>query len=156
MLLRPPRVVLMLAISITPLRTLASTPTRTFDLAPRAACTTVSPDPPGFLEGEQINWSAGFYEPGLGACGIVNTEDDFIVAMSHIVYDAYPGFTGTNCNPICNRPITVAFQGKSVQVTVTDDCLVCGSNEMQLSPAAFAQLADLSEGLIQVDWSWAD
>ncbi|KAJ4496498.1 RlpA-like double-psi beta-barrel-protein domain-containing protein-containing protein [Lentinula lateritia] len=93
---------------------------------------------------------------GLGACGIVNTDTDFIVAMTHIVFDAYPGYDGVDCNPICNRPIVVTFQGKSVEVTVTDDCGACGNNEIQLSPAAFEQLADESEGLIDVSWSWAN
>ncbi|KAJ4465682.1 hypothetical protein C8J55DRAFT_248768 [Lentinula edodes] len=123
------------------------------------ACTGVSPDPPDFLEGEQIGWNAGFYAPGLGACGIVNTDTDFIVAMTHIVFDAYPGYDGVDCNPICNRPIVVTsriVQGKSVEVTVTDDCVACGNNEIQLSPAAFEQLADESEGLIDVSWSWAN
>ncbi|KAJ3719560.1 plant expansin, partial [Lentinula guzmanii] len=91
---------------------------------------------------------------GLGACGIVNTDNDLIVAMNHIVFDAYPGYDGVNCNPICNRPITISYQGKSVEVTVTDNCVACGVDEMQLSPVAFEQLADESEGLIEVDWSW--
>ncbi|KAJ3796325.1 barwin-like endoglucanase [Lentinula aff. detonsa] len=100
--------------------------------------------------------SASFYQPGLGACGIVNTDNDLIVAMNHIVFDAYPGYDGVNCNSICNRPITISYQGKSVEVTVTDNCVACGVDEMQLSPVAFEQLADESEGLIEVDWSWAN
>lgn len=34
--------------------------------------------------------SATFYATGLGACGITNTDSDYIAAVSHILYDSYP------------------------------------------------------------------
>ena len=33
---------------------------------------------------------ATFYEPGLGACGIFNTENDPLVAVSTTLYDTFP------------------------------------------------------------------
>jgi expansin (peptidoglycan-binding protein) len=59
-------------------------------------------------------------------------------------------------------PLTLLFhpfekdQGKSVTITVTDRCESCGDTDLDFSPAAFAQLADLSVGRIDgMTWSWA-
>lgn len=34
--------------------------------------------------------TATFYAPGLGACGITNTAEDFIVAVSAQFFDTFP------------------------------------------------------------------
>jgi len=31
-----------------------------------------------------------FYAPGLGSCGIQNTDADMIVAVSYLLFDTYP------------------------------------------------------------------
>ncbi|KAH9969266.1 RlpA-like double-psi beta-barrel-protein domain-containing protein-containing protein [Lactifluus volemus] len=86
---------------------------------------------------------------GLGACGITNKDSDHIVAVSHSVFDVYPGYTGANPNdnPICD-------QGKSVIVTVTDRCVSCDMTDLDFSPSVFRELADPSVGRIGVTWSW--
>ncbi|KAJ2998644.1 hypothetical protein NUW54_g7013 [Trametes sanguinea] len=50
---------------------------------------------------------ATFYEAGLGACGITNSDADMIVAIDAQTFDSFPGATGNpNTNPICNKKIT--------------------------------------------------
>jgi len=87
---------------------------------------------------------ATFFEPGVGACGGTNTAEDLIAAVSSNVFT-------TN---VCGSSITVNFQGKSVTVQATDKCPGCGDFDLDLSPAAFKQLADPSLGRIQVTWNF--
>ena len=49
-----------------------------------------------------------YYATGLGACGITNTDSDYIAAVSHTLFDTYPGYNGVNPNnnPICGRKAT--------------------------------------------------
>ncbi|KAJ3558461.1 hypothetical protein NM688_g909 [Phlebia brevispora] len=97
---------------------------------------------------------ATFYEPGLGACGVTNSASDHIVAVSASFFDTFPGATANpNANPVCGRTLTANFQGKSTTVTVVDRCVGCALDDIDLSPAAFSDLADQSLGRIQVSWT---
>ncbi|KAK7460919.1 DPBB1 domain-containing protein [Stygiomarasmius scandens] len=88
--------------------------------------------------------SATWFHPGLGACGFINTDSDFVVAVSSQIFNS----------GLCNRRMNANYQGRSVQVTVVDSCPGCGAGDIDLSPAAFSQLADLSVGRIQpVQWN---
>ncbi|CAK5264142.1 unnamed protein product [Mycena citricolor] len=106
---------------------------------------------------QSFSGSGTFFNPGLGACGIFNTNADFIVAVSAFVFDTFPGATSNpNANPICGRRIVANFQGRSVVATVTDRCAGCaGTGDLDFSPAAFSQLADPSVGRIfGVTWNF--
>ena len=47
-------------------------------------------------------------------------------------------------------------EGRSVTVTVTDRCVACATTDLDFSPSAFQQLADLSQGrLYGMTWDWA-
>ncbi|KAK7685814.1 hypothetical protein QCA50_011160 [Cerrena zonata] len=98
---------------------------------------------------------ATFYAPGLGACGHVNTDQDFIVAVSRELFDTFPGATANpNANPVCNQPLTANFEGQTVTVTVVDRCEGCQINDIDLSPTAFQQLASLDAGRLSgVTWT---
>ncbi|EJF67025.1 barwin-like endoglucanase [Dichomitus squalens] len=101
--------------------------------------------------------SGTFYGTGLGSCGITNSDTDFIVAISHIIYDAFPGYTSgnPNNNPACGRKIRATYQGKSVEVTAVDRCVGCAEFDLDFSPSAFDQLADPSIGRLHgVQWQW--
>ena len=69
---------------------------------------------------------ATYYETGLGACGITNTDSQYICAVSELLFDVYPsvlilfpsrsafslshrGYDGVNpnTNPVCNQQITL-------------------------------------------------
>nr|AGT80108.1 riboflavin aldehyde-forming protein [Hemileia vastatrix] len=91
-----------------------------------------------------------YYGTGLGSCGITNHDSDMIVAVSHLLYDSFPGATDNpNHNPVCGKRIVAEYGGKSVTVTVTDRCGGCKLEDLDFSPEAFSQLADQSVGRLQ-------
>ncbi|TFK57202.1 hypothetical protein OE88DRAFT_1619136 [Heliocybe sulcata] len=98
-----------------------------------------------------------FYATGLGACGITNTDTDYIAAVSHLLFDTFPEYNGVNpnSNPVCNKKVTATYQGKQVTVAITDRCTGCALTDLDFSPSAFDQLADPSVGRISgMTWVW--
>lgn len=96
-----------------------------------------------------------YYATGLGACGITNVDTDYIVAISHELYDENAKDANPNNNPLCGKKITAHYQGKSVEVTVVDRCEGCQYNDLDFSPSAFSQIADQDLGRIDITWNWA-
>ncbi|KAK7064205.1 RlpA-like double-psi beta-barrel-protein domain-containing protein-containing protein [Favolaschia claudopus] len=86
-----------------------------------------------------------FYDPGLGACGATNGDDDFIVAMN------VPEFNG---GASCNKEITITYNGKTAKATVVDECMSCPVGGLDLSRGLFNFFADEAEGVILGDWSF--
>ncbi|KAJ7476595.1 RlpA-like double-psi beta-barrel-protein domain-containing protein-containing protein [Mycena latifolia] len=98
-----------------------------------------------------------FFAPGLGACGKTNTPDDLIVAVSHELFDNFPGATtNPNDNPICGKQLKAHHGGKSVTVRVQDRCGGCaGRGDLDFTQAGFKKLAPLSVGRIHnVKWEF--
>ncbi len=62
----------------------------------------------------------------MGACGIVSTDNDAIVAISHYTFDAKQTGSDPNKNPLCGKTIRAqrVKDGKtvSIDVTVVDRC----------------------------------
>jgi hypothetical protein len=111
---------------------------------------------PSFLQGTQTG-EGTFYGTGLGACGITNNDNQHIAAVSHLLFDSFPGYQGgnPNNNPVCGKQVTAHYQGKSVTVTITDRCAACALTDLDFSPAAFDTLADPNVGRITgMTWSW--
>lgn len=122
-------------------------------------------------------FAATFYATGLGACGITNTDTDFIAAVSHTFFDSYHGYNGANPNnnPLCGRKVTanctfsllslpyisshtsqfLLDKGKKVTVAITDRCEGCAEFDLDFSPKAFTKLADQSLGRLKgMTWSF--
>jgi len=97
-----------------------------------------------------------FYELGLTACGITYTDSDFVAAVSHILFDGYPGAgANPNDNAVCNQKVKLEYQGRSVDVIIVDRCTGCKEFDLDLSPAAFNQLASESVGRLHGGvWNW--
>ncbi|QRW09755.1 hypothetical protein RhiLY_08754 [Ceratobasidium sp. AG-Ba] len=87
---------------------------------------------------------------GLGACGWTNSNTEWVAAISHELFDNWPGYTGSNPNknPVCTTPHTadVTYKGKTIRVGIVDRCGGCALWDLDLSPSAFQQLAPLSAG----------
>jgi hypothetical protein len=116
-----------------------------------------SGDLPSYLIGTQTGAQGTFYATGLGACGITNTDSDFIAAVSYLMFDSFPDYNGVNpnTNPICNRKVKATYQGKSVTVTITDRCTGCKLLDLDFSPAAYDVLALPEVGRISgMSWVW--
>ncbi|KAE9963056.1 hypothetical protein BLS_009742 [Venturia inaequalis] len=56
-----------------------------------------------------------YYSQGMGACGIVNSESDKIVAISHLVFDAAQVGSNPNSNPLCRKKIRTTTPQLSFQ-----------------------------------------
>ncbi|CAH7677119.1 RlpA-like double-psi beta-barrel-protein domain-containing protein-containing protein [Phakopsora pachyrhizi] len=97
---------------------------------------------------------ATFYTPGLGACGETHTESEMVVAISKDLFQSLGGASSNpNQNPVCGKTVTASYQGKSCSVKIIDLCMSCAQGDLDLSPAAFKQLSDLSAGRISgVTW----
>jgi hypothetical protein len=73
-----------------------------------------------------MSGDATYFITGLGSCGVTNTDEDMIVAISHSLMDAAGGSNG---NPLCGKKIkaTADDSGKSGIFTVEDRCVGCVS-----------------------------
>ncbi|KAJ7900384.1 RlpA-like double-psi beta-barrel-protein domain-containing protein-containing protein, partial [Mycena olivaceomarginata] len=69
-----------------------------------------------------------FYDAGLGACGRTNSDNDFIVAMN------VPQFNG---GAVCNKEITITYNGKTAKATVVDQCMDCPYGGLDFSRGLF-------------------
>ncbi|KAL4400903.1 hypothetical protein ACI68E_002227 [Malassezia pachydermatis] len=99
---------------------------------------------------------ATYYVPGVGSCGKNSTKSDMIVAVSHSLYDQKAA-KNPNENPLCGKTIQASYNGKSINVTVVDRCVGCQENDLDLSPAAFAELAPTKAGRLHgIKWSYVD
>ncbi|RYP08741.1 hypothetical protein DL765_008698 [Monosporascus sp. GIB2] len=109
-----------------------------------------------------------YYDPGLGACGVVSGGGDAVCAVSHEVFDAAAKEEGMaanpNANPLCGRRIRVTCGAagagtggnRSVDVEVMDRCVGCAPTDLDLSPSAFEQLAPRDSGRVVGSWAWLD
>ncbi|KAI0080105.1 barwin-like endoglucanase, partial [Panus rudis PR-1116 ss-1] len=98
-----------------------------------------------------------YYDTGLGACGITNNNGDFIAAIAHDDFDNFPGYdrVNPNHNPICGKKVRATWEGKSVDVVITDRCGGCAPGALDFSPAAFAVLASSDVGRLKgMTWTF--
>ncbi|KAG0151020.1 hypothetical protein CROQUDRAFT_651536 [Cronartium quercuum f. sp. fusiforme G11] len=90
---------------------------------------------------------ATYYGTGLGACGETSTDDSMIAAVSHLLFDNFPGATANpNSNPICGRKVKATHNGKSVVVKIIDRCVACQIFDLDFSPTAFGEIGPMDEG----------
>ncbi|TCD64757.1 hypothetical protein EIP91_003648 [Steccherinum ochraceum] len=94
---------------------------------------------------------ASFYEVGFGACGRVNFNTDFVVALPSTFFGTgYP-------DPRCFQVVTITNteNGEIAQAIVVDECTECtGAHEMDLSPGLFSALAPSVDGVGLIPISW--
>jgi hypothetical protein len=94
-----------------------------------------------------------YYQNGnAGACGAFHSDNDLIAAIDGRRY----GNLGARSS-LCGKQvrITNTKNNKSVVVTIADACPTCvNSNSIDLSVAAFKSIADLSQGLVPISWSF--
>ncbi|KAH0589954.1 hypothetical protein H2248_000138 [Termitomyces sp. 'cryptogamus'] len=73
------------------------------------------------LTGGGVIWVKGRITMSVGvnltACGQMHHNNEYVVALGHEIFDAYPGVNITNpnnCNnPICNKTLQATYQEKS-------------------------------------------
>jgi expansin (peptidoglycan-binding protein) len=104
-------------------------------------------------QNKTIAGDATFYDVGLGACGKVNTDDQFICALNFDMFDPSPN-GNPNLNKNCGRKVKVTRGNKHVIVTIVDRCAGCKCGDLDLSPAAFCKIANTDEGRVKMTWRY--
>jgi expansin (peptidoglycan-binding protein) len=85
------------------------------------------------------------YTPGTGNCSFIGDDSDSMVAAMNIVdYDN---------SAMCGRYVRITGGSGSIDIRIVDSCPSCAQGDIDLNRAAFAQLADLSEGVIPISWT---
>ena len=133
------------------------------------ACTYSSLSFLSVLEYVHLSRATFFYQDGNpGACGQVHSDSDFICAMGEYplmasiraselrpLQDQIRYGDSGNASPLCGKQVTITNtdNGKSVTVTVADDCPTCDNdNSIDLSVAAFDAIASESTGEVPISW----
>ncbi|KAI8644608.1 hypothetical protein BD408DRAFT_362787 [Parasitella parasitica] len=89
-------------------------------------------------------------ETRVGSCGKQNKNSEFVAAVNA----EQMGQDGRN-NPNCGKDIEVVGpSGKTIQVSVVDNCKTCKSGGLDLSPAAFEEIGDFSHGSVPIKWKF--
>ncbi|KAH6722512.1 RlpA-like double-psi beta-barrel-protein domain-containing protein-containing protein [Leptodontidium sp. MPI-SDFR-AT-0119] len=89
-----------------------------------------------------------YYDAGLGACG--ETTDgsvDKVIALPVGMMGAQ-----SNGNPYCGKTVTIKKGSKTTTATVVDKCMGCKGNSIDLSNAAFLELAEFDVGRTTATW----
>ncbi|GMG19993.1 unnamed protein product [Ambrosiozyma monospora] len=106
-------------------------------------------DPSGTFTGDLT-----YYSPHQGNCQLISDENDYITAISRTIY-AQKLIGEENLSEYCGDKITVTYGGKSVVVTVVDVGGNGGEYDLDLTPAAFSELAPLQSGILRgATWHW--
>ncbi|KAK1751534.1 hypothetical protein QBC47DRAFT_434716 [Echria macrotheca] len=98
-----------------------------------------------------------YYHPsaGISACGHAHSDDEWVLAVSHIIFDPHTPGGNPNNNALCGRNIKLNYNGNTYTLMVADRCEACASDDLDLSPAVFQLLEPLERGRIQGTWDWA-
>ncbi|KAI9281771.1 RlpA-like double-psi beta-barrel-protein domain-containing protein-containing protein [Umbelopsis sp. AD052] len=56
----------------------------------------------------------------------------------------------------CGKKVKVTSGSKSVIVTINDACPECKEGSIDLTQAAFKELADLNTGVVDISWTLAE
>ncbi|KAJ3551560.1 hypothetical protein NM688_g4633 [Phlebia brevispora] len=88
-----------------------------------------------------------FYEDGSpGACGGVNGNNEYIVALNSAQYDG-----GAHCWEL----ITISYGSQTTTAAIVDECPGCPEYGLDLTPALFEFLAgSLDAGVIYGTWEY--
>ncbi|SPC64917.1 uncharacterized protein UHOD_07881 [Ustilago sp. UG-2017b] len=97
---------------------------------------------------------ATYYDTGLGACGITNSDSDPIVAISRDLFEQYnPSDANPNHNSLCGRKVEITWKGKTVRAFATDECPGCENTSLDMSPKVFESLDAKEKGVLDgIQW----
>ncbi|KAI1754321.1 RlpA-like double-psi beta-barrel-protein domain-containing protein-containing protein [Xylaria castorea] len=110
--------------------------------------------PAAVVASRDMSGDLTYYAPGLGACGVYNSEDDAVVALSWQLFDGYTPNGNPNLNTLCGRQIQISLGGNSAVVTVRDRCQGCQKDDLDVPVKVFSQLADPDAGRVRMTWDW--
>jgi expansin (peptidoglycan-binding protein) len=101
-------------------------------------------------EAETHEGEATYYDfaDGSGNCSFPATPDDLrVAAMNHVDYAG---------SAVCGACVRVSGPNGSVDVRIVDQCPGCPEGDIDLSPEAFAEIAELSAGRVPISWEYIE
>lgn len=110
---------------------------------------TTTPTPMSCVDEPDVAGKVTYYDfaDGSGACSFDPTPDDLMVGAMNA-----PDYQGSAA---CGACVAVdGPDGNTIRVRIVDLCPECQHGHIDLSPEAFAQLADLSKGVVEVTWRY--
>ncbi|ORZ12073.1 RlpA-like double-psi beta-barrel-protein domain-containing protein-containing protein, partial [Lobosporangium transversale] len=78
-----------------------------------------------------------------------NSVYDMIAALNK---PDFGSFTYASQSPACGQCLIVRGPKGTVEVQVVDMCPGCKSGSLDLSPGAFARIADIDAGRVPISW----
>jgi expansin len=88
------------------------------------------------------------FADGSGNCGFPATPNDLMVAAMNDT--DYAG------SAACGACVRIEGPMGSVDVRIVDRCPECPQGDIDLSPDAFSQIADLSAGRVSISWQYIE
>jgi hypothetical protein len=98
-------------------------------------------------EGEGTYYSPGV---GLGACGAQHSDTQLVAALN---VAQFGGYVNPTDSPACGACIVISGPKGSCKVTIVDKCPGCQHGDLDLSPAAFGEIADMAAGRVKISWA---
>jgi len=98
---------------------------------------------------EMRSGEATYYDfaDGSGNCGFDKSPEDLMIgAMNH---DDYAD------SAACGACVELTGPNGALTIRVVDQCPECPKGDIDLSPDAFAKIADLSAGRVPISWQYA-
>jgi expansin len=81
---------------------------------------------------------------GAGACCFDSTPDDLMVGAMN-----QPDYAGSY---VCGSCVEITGPKGIIDIRVVDECPECPAGNIDLSPSAFAKIADLQAGRVPIAW----
>lgn len=133
--------------------------TSTKSAAPKPKATPTNDNNNGNDNSNSGDISGGFatfftQNGNAGSCGKVHSDSDLICAMDSARFQPAPG----GISALCGKQVVLTNKnnGKSVTVTVADECPTCvNGNSIDLSVGAFTRIATEEEGMVPIEWHFA-
>jgi len=90
----------------------------------------------------------------VGACGIINDESDYVVAIGHHIWDTAQTSLSPGKNPYCGKKIaaTLSATGKTVTVTIVDKCAGCNDESLDFSGGAWDDIINRAAPFEGLRW----
>ena len=95
-----------------------------------------------------------YMEAGVGACGGRYSDEAPVVALSHAIFQSWPGATANiNHSPLCGRRVQIEYDGVIVHARVADSHEGAQS-DLVVTEGLFERFASLDQGILE-DAMWS-
>ncbi|CAF1149531.1 unnamed protein product [Adineta ricciae] len=96
-----------------------------------------------------------YHLSGVTACGTTHSDQDFVCALNSQQFDTHTPHGNPNNNALCGRKVSVTGPSGTVTVRIVDRLPSGGYGDLDLSPAAFVQIAgSLEVGRVNIEWEF--